>query len=709
MNLLKSAHKKVILTFLFAIFIPSIIVGYLSFNVFYKHRQSVERLLNSTLWSSGENALETVENTLIKYEERILEPYNFRYLIQDETVETINKNWGASLKNFHGKLFIINSDYQIICPLAGSEKEMEYSDLKKTPANDYQKQIQKAEFFEFIEKDYVQAVSQYQKCQSIAISPEQISRALEGKGRCLLASKHFEETEQVYHKLANQFGYVHNNAGHPYGIVAVLQLFELAQQKQEQGRDLGLLLELYKDIQNGRWQLRRATYDFFTTEIESILNSQQNLEGSLEILSLFNNLQQKPAVYKNILNFTSLLERRIIPSIKERLDLSPKDYNSNTGRIHAMNNIDPYLVSYKILPNLKDNRTFYGGFYWDLDSIKYKIIPYILDSLMQVSDFHFKNLYDTDPNLNVLKDGIISEGTLAISYRQFPIPGKLHITHPDIQDLKKSVLRENFYYGAIITLLAMLMIFGVVLIVRDISRESETTLLKTEFVNNISHELKTPLSLIRLFGETLQTKKNLSKQEIEDSYQIITKESERLSHLINNVLDFSKIEMGKKEFNFTKENLGKIVEETLESYRYHLEKKGFTIRKKIATELSEVRIDKEAIASILINLLSNAVKFSPDEKEVIVRLFSAEETIVLQVADKGIGITKKEIHKIFQRFYRSKNDLGPDSKGSGLGLALVKHITEAHRGRIEVESEPNRGSVFSIILPAVEPPEGFSK
>lgn len=708
MDLLKTAHKKIILTFLFAIFIPSIIIGYISLNVFYKHRQSVERLLHSALWSSGENAIETIEKTLIEYEKRVLEKDNILDLIQDEKNEANNRNWISLTKKYQGKLFIMDSDYQIISPLSGSENIVEYSRLRETPANDYQKQMKIAEYYEFIEKDYARAISQYKKCESVAVSLEQKSRAQEGRGRCLMGSKRFEEAKQIYHQLTNKFGYVYNNAGHPYGIVATLQLYELAQQNKELKKGFELLFNLYKKINNGEWLINRAAYNFFTTEIENIFTNKQNLDAVQDIISSFRSLQQKPKEYKNILDFTALLEKRIIPKIKEMLDLFPLNYKVNTGRVLAMNNEEPYLVSYMILPNFQDDRTYYGGFYWNLDSIKHKIIPNSLDRLTRESDFHFKTLDDRDSNSNGVKDGIISEGNLAMSYREFPLPWKLLITHPDIQDLIESAKWQNFYYGAFIILLAAIMIFGVVLLIRDISRESEATLLKTEFVHNISHELKTPLTLIRLFGETLQTKKNLSKQEIEDSYEIITKESERLSHLINNVLDFSKIEMGKKEFNFTEGSLSKVVDETLESYRYHLEKKGFTVYKEITTDLPDISFDKEAIASVLINLLSNVVKFSPDEKNVTVRLFRADETIALQVADKGIGISKKEIPKIFHRFYRSKTNLGPDSKGSGLGLALVKHITKAHDGSIQVESELGKGSVFTIYLPVSKLQEGLT-
>ena len=215
------------------------------------------------------------------------------------------------------------------------------------------------------------------------------------------------------------------------------------------------------------------------------------------------------------------------------------------------------------------------------------------------------------------------------------------MTQPALGELERTARRENFLYGALLVLVLVLMLLGAFLLGRDISRESETTRLKTEFVHNISHELKTPLTLIRLYGETLQRKGNLTDEEKRESYEIITKESERLSHLINNVLDFSRIDLGRKEFKFAPGSLSRVVQETLDSYRYHLEKKGFTIKEEIAPDLPEMRFDGEAVASALINLLSNAMKFSPGEKDVTVRLFQKNGLAVIQVEDKGIGISPR--------------------------------------------------------------------
>jgi len=155
--------------------------------------------------------------------------------------------------------------------------------------------------------------------------------------------------------------------------------------------------------------------------------------------------------------------------------------------------------------------------------------------------------------------------------------------------------------------------------------------------------------------------------------------------------------------------LAKVALDTLESYRYHLEKKGFAIKTDIVSDLPGMKFDGEAIASVLVNLLSNAMKFSPKKKEVTVKLFRDDGNAVLQVADKGIGISPKEFSKIFQRFYQSKNKIVSETRGSGLGLTLVKHITEAHGGRIQVESEPGKGSIFSVILPILSPEKDKTK
>jgi signal transduction histidine kinase len=157
--------------------------------------------------------------------------------------------------------------------------------------------------------------------------------------------------------------------------------------------------------------------------------------------------------------------------------------------------------------------------------------------------------------------------------------------------------------------------------------------------------------------------------------------------------------MGRKEFIFKKGILSEVVRNTLDSFRYHLDKKGFLVKTEIYSEIPDSEFDEEAISSVLINLLSNSMKFSQTLKEIAVKLTCDKENIVLEVSDKGIGMTQKDLSKIFDRFYRAENKIVSKTRGSGLGLTLVKHIIDAHNGKITVTSEPGKGSVFTVFLP----------
>ena len=169
--------------------------------------------------------------------------------------------------------------------------------------------------------------------------------------------------------------------------------------------------------------------------------------------------------------------------------------------------------------------------------------------------------------------------------------------------------------------------------------------------------------------------------------------------MINNILDFSKIEMGRKEFDLGPGKLSEVVRNTLDSYRYHFVKKGFIIEEEIGQDIPVVLFDKDAVEGILINLFSNVIKFSNRTKRMEVRLKNTPEAIFLVVADQGIGIPPDELSNIFNRFYRVKGTTDFEARGSGLGLTLVKHVIDAHRWQIEVESTPGQGSVFSISIP----------
>jgi signal transduction histidine kinase len=253
--------------------------------------------------------------------------------------------------------------------------------------------------------------------------------------------------------------------------------------------------------------------------------------------------------------------------------------------------------------------------------------------------------------------------------------------------------------------LSLLLAGGLILTYRNVSKEMALARVKSDFVSNVSHELRTPLSLIRLYAETLEMGRLTSPEKYQEYYCIIRKESERLTALINNILDFSRIEAGRKEYDFRETDMRELVHNTLDSYRYQIEQHGFTFEEKI-DEVPSLRVDREAMARSLVNLVNNALKYSQDRKYIGVNLYRENGSVKLEVIDHGIGIPRQEQQKIFEKFYRVGDPLVHNTKGSGLGLSLVRHIAQAHGGEVVVDSAPGQGSKFTISLPVARRENG---
>jgi signal transduction histidine kinase len=691
-----STHKKIIIIFISAIFIPSVILIYLSYNTFIQRRETVTNILESNLWITGNNALDALENEMTKVEKKVLNKYNFIPLFKNEhlsfkeTFELLNQNTGL--------LFLIDSDFKLIQPRIPDKEPLDTVKGIYNSSSSFGKTYLRAESFEFSQKNYLKAIELYDQCIKLPPAKQLKAIALEGKSRCLLKLKKYDRAEQTYKELAGDYSQYLNRAGHPFGIVAALQFYEIRIYKNQKEAGLKELLILYEKIREGNWLLTTSVFEFFIIEIESILNK-EILKGEYsDLKDSYEKIKFKISPLKRSLDLADFIRNEGISAVKNE-GFGQNNQKTYPERFLIVKDTTIHLLSYTFLLGVIQNRPYYAGQYWDINYLKKEIITKLFRDLGQDSGLRFQLVDDRGQNILTGENIIQTDVILDLSYRPTPLPWKLYVSHSDMVNVETAAQREILIYGILLIVIVGSMIFGAFLIVRDIYRESETTRIKTEFVHNISHELKTPLTLIRLYGETLKLKKKLSEEEKEESYEIITKESERLSHLIDNVLDFSRIEMGRKEFIFKKGNLANVIRNTLESFRYHLDKKGFLVKTEISSNIPDNEFDEEAISSVLINLLGNSMKFSQTIKEIAVKLSCNEENIILEVSDKGIGMTQKELSKIFDRFYRAENKTVSKTRGSGLGLTLVKHIIDAHRGKIAVKSEPGKGSVFTVFFP----------
>jgi signal transduction histidine kinase len=607
----------------------------------------------------------------------------------------------SAASTFPGTPFLLDDQFLIVVPETGIDRPALPPAREIAPANEFSRTLRRAETFEYSTKDFGRAARAYRDAAARAATDREKALALAGLGRCLMATAGLDEARRVYEELTGRYGRVQDQAGHFFGLTAAFQIHEIDKRRKSEAAGLGVLVGAYRGLRDGAWPVSRPAYDFLSSELESLIEANLRATDAPDIAKAYRDLKDRPSTYLDALNFSAFLRSDVVPRIEERLGAAPSrgapDSQSNSFLLRQG---DAYrLVSYSPLPRFDQQRTYYGGLGWDLESLKTDLLPRILGELSKKTGLSLATTDDGRAGSTRDDEVAAAKDAVWLSFREFPLPWKLRVTQPELEALEGTARREIVVYGSLLAFIVVLMLFGAVLLARDISRESETTRLRAEFVHNVSHELKTPLTLIRLYGETLQRKGNLTEEERRESYEIITKESERLSHLINNVLDSSRIDMGRKEFHFVRGSLSQVVQETLDSYRYHLDKKGFQVHEEIGAGLPEMDFDREAIAGALVNLLTNAMKFSPERKDITVKLFRRGGAAVIQVEDKGIGIAKQDLAGIFTRFYRAQNSIVSGTHGSGLGLTLVKHTAEAHGGSVEVESETGKGSVFSVVLP----------
>jgi two-component system phosphate regulon sensor histidine kinase PhoR len=263
-------------------------------------------------------------------------------------------------------------------------------------------------------------------------------------------------------------------------------------------------------------------------------------------------------------------------------------------------------------------------------------------------------------------------------------------------------LNANLLVGALVLALSAAAATGVILVWVFVSREANVSQLQTDFVSKVSHELRTPLTSIRLFSETLALRRGDVAAE-DKCIQGLTRETERLQALIDRLLDWGRMESGRREYTIGETNVLAVVEEATAAFEPQRERRGSVLTVDVPAFLPTVSADRGALADALFNLLTNAQKYGKDPARIEIRAHATAGHVHLSVTDNGIGIEAAEHSRIFQKFYRVDDRLSRGQEGSGLGLAIVKHVMKAHRGSVRLESAIGRGSTFTLVVPRTPP------
>jgi two-component system phosphate regulon sensor histidine kinase PhoR len=322
----------------------------------------------------------------------------------------------------------------------------------------------------------------------------------------------------------------------------------------------------------------------------------------------------------------------------------------------------------------------------------------------------------TPARVNVLdEDGRIVYGpplhsgefTVAVRFPTTLYGWRVQVSPGASDELTARVQNRRTLELVMVVLSCGVIVLGVAVILLAAERERRISSLKSEFVANVSHELKTPLALVRMFAEMLQSGRVANEEKRQQYLDIIVGESERLSALIENVLDFARVERGRQAYEFAEGSVADAVTKAVNVYRYRAEREGVELVTEVEPQLPTSRIDERAIQLAVINLLDNALKYARGSDVVTVRVSRENGSVVVRVVDRGPGVPAEDRERIFERFVRGSTSRAagsgaPPVRGSGIGLALVKHIAESHGGRAWVEAG-GPGASFAVSIPAPGP------
>ena len=264
---------------------------------------------------------------------------------------------------------------------------------------------------------------------------------------------------------------------------------------------------------------------------------------------------------------------------------------------------------------------------------------------------------------------------------------------------------QDYVFGGLILALVATTIIGTIATLVVLYREAYLSRLQTDFVNKVSHDLRTPLTSIRMFVETLQLGRLEDPARQAEALSIISLETERLSALIARLLDWARMESGKRSYDFQRQPVGPVVDDALRAVEPQRIQSGALVSRELPEGLSQIYVDRDALADALVDLLQNAFKYTGPDKRIAVLARAAGNAVEIVVQDNGPGIPGADQKRIFDKFYRGKDPLERTIEGSGLGLSMVKHVVEAHGGKVSVKSELGKGAAFSVLLPAAEAPE----
>ena len=610
---------------------------------------------------------------------------------------------GAENEALIGDIFLVNGNNEVVLPLKSPQfltserRRLAGINLKKIGIIGL---FKTAESAELVTNNLPLAIQSYKTLVNMVQENSSKALVLNRLARCYKKSGNFNQALKTYNEILKDNSNAMSSDGVSLGIIAFYQIGSIIQ-KLEPEKTGQIILEFYSRLVGSEWPLDKAQFQFYRSIIDKMRETWKNETGETEENTDFKNqwdeLERKADSKLRDLEADEVLLEKIVPLVQTRLFEFIRESN-NFYRFSE--NVDNTLF---LISAAKIQKEIILGIRINNSVLIEKRFPQILDRLPFPEEW-LVQIVESDGQI-VFGDKAGDSGTtdlrspLVLGFGQDFPPWQIRISlkYPSALDRQLNT-RRNIYIFVVVVIMAVLF-FGGFMAIRSTAKELELARLKSEFVSTVSHEFRTPLMSIRYLSEMLDSGRVKGEDKKSIYYGKISKESERLSRLIENILDFSKIEAGMKKYLFEELSAGALVRDVIKRYEENVVDKHVTLECEISDQLPNIHADREGISRALFNLLDNAVKYSGKDPLIYFRAHFDGAAVYLEVQDMGVGISKDEQIKVFEKFYRSVDPAQRNIEGSGIGLTLVDHIVKAHGGKVILESDLDKGTKVTLKLP----------
>jgi len=699
-------RRRIVLLFGLGIVLPSLLLGYLAFRGIQNDRALLEKEKLEETRRTADLVVRAVDDEITAVETALSK------VVADHS-GTASPGPAAALEKLAAEnplveqVFYLQDLKNIHFPIArllyipDGHREA----VPSPPGNPSDSaEFQAAQRLEFQGKDYPRALAVYRQVLGHSNHPRLAGMILNAVARVQRKSGLLKEAVSTYEHIVRGYGGVAIPGGMPLGPSASLEICVLSRELGDFAKSLQTSFGLYRSLLRRDWNLERAEFDFFVQRVRSHIEAFfSSPPPGLDLAKLRGEFQTLGAEELELRKETERMiafEQGAAPVLEAKTAGGLEASNPPFARLALDIGNLPYLVSIQRPAEREgDASDTAWGILIDAERLKEDVLrPALRDHFPSGETTWAVKARD---GLVILESENPSTGPVTIRTNfasNFPDwTLEFHQAPPHL--IKTFLLSRRGLYFFVFLLIAGILIFGLVLTIRSVSHELELARMKSDFVSTVSHEFKSPLTSIRQLAEMLQSGRVPSEERRQKYYDVLLEQSERLAMLTDNILSLAKIEAGRAELAFETTDISVLLTEVVTSIRERVRHEGFDIGLDVEGALPLFAVDRTALSQAVTNLIDNAIKYSGDSRKISVSARLEEQAVVIAVRDFGVGIKKEDIPRLFERFYRGGDELTRTVKGSGLGLTLVKEIVAAHRGKVHVESDFGKGSLFSIRLP----------